>query len=103
MEASICRNLDGWWAEAYAPEVGWALGDGQNMTDDPAWDAAEPRPLYGLLDTKSSEFYTRDEKGIPTAWWRGMRESMARLTPRFSANRTVREYTSNTTSRLLAG
>ena len=39
------------------------------------------------------EFYTRDASGIPTAWVKRMRESMARLTPRFSANRTVREYT----------
>jgi starch phosphorylase len=39
------------------------------------------------------EFYTRDKKGIPTAWVARMRESMACLTPRFSANRTVREYT----------
>ena len=34
-------ELDGWWAEAYAPELGWALGDGQEHGDDPAWDAAE--------------------------------------------------------------
>jgi glycogen phosphorylase len=39
------------------------------------------------------EFYARDEQGIPTAWVARMRESMARLTPHFSANRTVREYT----------
>jgi starch phosphorylase len=39
------------------------------------------------------EFYTRDKKGIPTAWVARMRESMAQLTPQFSANRTVREYT----------
>jgi starch phosphorylase len=39
------------------------------------------------------EFYTLDEQGIPAAWVAQMRESMARLTPRFSANRTVREYT----------
>jgi starch phosphorylase len=39
------------------------------------------------------EFYTRDANGIPTAWVARMRESMARLTPRFSANRAVREYT----------
>jgi starch phosphorylase len=39
------------------------------------------------------EFYTRDETGIPTAWIARMRESMARLTPRFSADRAVREYT----------
>ena len=39
------------------------------------------------------EFYTRDEQGIPGAWVARMRESMARLTPRFSTNRAVREYT----------
>jgi starch phosphorylase len=87
-------ELDGWWAEAYTSEVGWALGDGREHGDDPAWDAAEAEALYGLLEREViPEFYTRNEKGIPTAWVGRMRESMARLTPRFSANRTVREYT----------
>ncbi len=87
-------ELDGWWAEAYTPEVGWALGDGQEHGDDPAWDAAEAVTLYERLEQEViPEFYTRDENGIPTAWVKRMRESMARLTPRFSAHRAVREYT----------
>ena len=87
-------ELDGWWAEAYTPEVGWALGDGQEHGDDPAWDAAEAEALYGLLEREViPEFYARDENGIPIAWIKRMRESMARLTPRFSADRAVREYT----------
>jgi starch phosphorylase len=87
-------ELDGWWAEAYTPEVGWALGDGQEHDDDPAWDAAEAQVLYDLLeDEVIPKFYTRDENGIPTAWVKQMRESMAQLTPRFSTNRSVREYT----------
>jgi starch phosphorylase len=87
-------ELDGWWAEAYAPEVGWALGDGKEHGDDPAWDAADAEALYTLLEREViPEFYSRDKNGIPTAWVARMRESMARLTPRFSANRTVREYT----------
>ncbi len=87
-------ELDGWWAEAYTPEVGWALGDGQEHGDDPAWDAAEAEALYDLLERQVvPEFYTRDKKGIPTAWVARMRESMARLTPHFSTNRAVREYT----------
>jgi starch phosphorylase len=50
--------------------------------------------LYDLLEREViPEFYTRDDKGIPSAWVARMRESMARLTPRFSANRAVREYT----------
>jgi starch phosphorylase len=87
-------ELDGWWAEAYTPEVGWALGDGQEHGDDPAWDAIEADALYDLLEREViPEFYARDQDGIPTAWVARMRESMARLTPRFSADRTVREYT----------
>jgi starch phosphorylase len=87
-------ELDGWWAEAYTPEVGWALGDGQEHDHDPAWDAAEADALYNLLEREViPEFYTRDQNGIPTSWVARMRESMARLTPRFSADRAVREYT----------
>ena len=87
-------ELDGWWAEAYSPEVGWALGDGQEHGEDPAWDAAEAVALYEKLEREViPEFYARNAQGIPTAWVARMRESMARLTPRFSANRTVREYT----------
>ncbi len=87
-------ELDGWWAEAYAPEVGWALGDGQEHGDDPARDAIEAEALYGLLENEVIPgFYTRDDNNIPRAWVARMRESMARLTPQFSANRAVREYT----------
>jgi starch phosphorylase len=87
-------ELDGWWAEAFTPEVGWALGDGREHGDDPAWNAAEAEALYTLLEREVvPAFYARDARGIPGAWLARMRESMARLTPVFSADRTVREYT----------
>jgi starch phosphorylase len=87
-------ELDGWWAEAYQPDVGWALGDGKEHGDDPAWDAAEARQLYDILEREViARFYDRGDDGLPRRWIAMMRESMARLTPEFSANRTVREYT----------
>ena len=87
-------ELDGWWAEAYSPQVGWALGDGKEHGDDPAWDAAEAQELYDILEKKViPSFYNRDSNGIATEWVARMRDSMSRLTPRFSANRAVREYT----------
>jgi len=87
-------ELDGWWAEAYTPEVGWALGDGQEHTDDAATDAAEAEALYTLLEREVvPAFYSRDERGIPGAWVARMRDSMARLAPQFSSNRAVRDYT----------
>ena len=87
-------ELDGWWAEAYFPDLGWAIGDGQEHGADPGWDRAEAEMLYHSLEQEViPEFYARDGQGIPTAWVARMRESMARLTPQFSANRAVREYT----------
>ncbi len=87
-------ELDGWWAEAYAPEVGWALGDGREHDDDPAWDWEECRALYRILEEEVvPAFYERDAHGVPRAWVARVRESMARLTPQFSTNRMLREYT----------
>jgi len=87
-------ELDGWWAEAYSPEVGWAIGDGHEHGDDPSWDATEAETLYALLEREViPEFYARDERGIPRRWVARMRESMARLTPTFATNRAVRQYT----------
>ena len=87
-------ELDGWWAEAWTPEVGWALGDGREHGEDPAWDAAEANKLYELLENEIiPQFYNRNEHGIPTAWVEKMHESMATLTSQFSANRAVRQYT----------
>jgi len=86
-------ELDGWWAEAYASDLGWAIGDGKEHDSDPAWDRADAEDLYSLLEREViPDFYGRNENGIPTAWVARMRESMAKLTPAFSADRTVRQY-----------
>ena len=87
-------ELDGWWAEAYSPKVGWAIGDGREHGYDPEWDAQEAETLYTLLKNGViPEFYQRDEKGMPSKWLARIRECMATLTPEFSASRAIREYT----------
>ena len=87
-------ELDGWWAEAYSPEVGWAIGDGREHGDDPALDRTEAEAVYAALENEViSEFYERNEKGLPLKWLARVRESMARLTSEFSATRAIREYT----------
>jgi starch phosphorylase len=87
-------ELDGWWAEAFTPDVGWAIGDGGEHSDVASWDAIEAKQLYDVLEKEVvPEFYRRDDRGIPTQWLARMRASMSLLTPRYSAARTVREYT----------
>ena len=86
-------ELDGWWAEAYTADVGWALGDGREHADIAAWDRTEAEQLFDILQNKVIPcFYRRDEGGLPREWINLMRESMARLTTQFSSNRMLREY-----------
>ncbi len=89
-------ELDGWWAEAYTHELGWAIGDGLEHSDITAWDAEEAQQLYRLLEEEVVPcFYRRNEQGLPVEWVGRMRESMGRLTAQFSSNRMMREYTEN--------
>ena len=57
-------ELDGWWAEAYEPDIGWALGDGEEHTDDR--DGNEAEQLYSVLERGViPESYSRHDEGIP--------------------------------------
>ena len=88
-------TLDGWWAEAYDPSVGWCIGDSDAHPDE-STDARDAARLYELLEREVvPEFYDRDDRGISTRWLDRVRASMAQLAPRFSANRMVREYVIN--------
>jgi starch phosphorylase len=79
-------ELDGWWAEAYQPEYGWAIdGDGD--------DAADADQLYRILEQEVvPAFYQRDAAGVPHQWVQRMRASMSKLAPQFSSNRMLLEY-----------
>ncbi|HXI57975.1 MAG TPA: alpha-glucan family phosphorylase [Polyangia bacterium] len=86
--------LDGWWAEAYAPDVGWAVGDPQAAFDADT-DGRDADDLYRIIEDEIVPlFYDRDAAGIPRRWLQRVRASLARLAPQFSANRMVREYLS---------
>ena len=62
-------ELDGWWAEAYSPEVGRAIGDGREHGDDPSWDAAEAESLYAELEREViPECHAGVEHVISRAW-----------------------------------
>lgn len=90
-----CSILDGWWDEAFAPELGWAIGDGRGGAVEEA-DARDAQSLYEVLESKIiPEFYDRNSAGLPRAWLRRIRNSMRTLTPAFSSMRMMQEYIEN--------
>jgi glycogen phosphorylase len=85
-------ELDGWWEEAYAPDLGWAIGDGAYDGEEEQ-DALDAGALYAALEREIvPEFYDRDAEGVPRAWLARIRRSMAVLTPRYCSTRMVHEY-----------
>ncbi|MBX3095460.1 MAG: alpha-glucan family phosphorylase [Fimbriimonadaceae bacterium] len=89
-----CSVLDGWWAEGFDRTWGWAIGQGRTNADENRQDEIDSQSLYYLLENEIGPvFYHRLDGGVPKRWIEMMRASMRNLTPRFSTNRMVREYT----------
>ena len=87
-------ELDGWWDEAYAPGLGWALGQGiSDDLDSEARDAAEARQLMDILEREVAPlFFERHGLDYPREWTQRVARSIMTLAPAFSAQRMVREY-----------
>lgn len=85
--------LDGWWAEAYEPSVGWAIGRGEDYDDLAYQDHIEALDIYETLETEIAPlFYERDANGLPLRWLTKVKASMSQLAPVYSTGRMVREY-----------
>ena len=85
--------LDGWWAEGYAPDAGWAIGSGEQYEDPEENDAVEAEALYTLLEREVIPlFFQRDSSGRPREWTAMMTAAIRRLGAAFTTGRMVREY-----------
>jgi glycogen phosphorylase len=88
-----CSILDGWWAEAYSPEVGFAIETLEGEATEAEQDEADADALYAVLEEQVlPAYYERDASGLPQRWIALMRESIAELGPRFGTARMVAEY-----------
>jgi starch phosphorylase len=84
--------LDGWWAEAYEPGIGWAL-PGEVDRDHDAQDARDTTALHNLVaDEVVPAFYERLDGDLPTGWVSRVKASLKALGPRFTAGRMLRDY-----------
>jgi len=91
-----CSVLDGWWAEAYEPGIGWAIGQGEEYKDEELQDKIESDALYDLLEREIVPmFYRHGRDNLPHEWIQKMRDSMKKIGPNFSTHRMLGEYYSN--------
>ncbi len=82
--------LDGWWDEAYTPDLGWCIGSRNEALSDQSRDEHDANHLYDLLEKEIIPLYYSAK--IPQQWISKMKKSIATLTPQFSAQRMLLEY-----------
>jgi starch phosphorylase len=88
--------LDGWWDEGYTPDVGWAIGSGEEYPESDAahQDFVESEALYNVLENDIiPTFYDRRTGNVPRAWVTKVKNAMMELSPFFNTHRMVQEYT----------
>ncbi len=89
-----CSIMDGWWAEAYNGQNGWAIGEEREYHDQNAQDEADSLSLYALLENEIiPAYFERDADGLPHRWLALMKEAIRTCAPTFSMKRMVKEYT----------
>ncbi len=85
--------LDGWWAELYDEENGWAIPSADSAGDAAERDKLEAESMYDLIEHQiAPRYYDRGSDGVPTRWVESIRHTLSTLSPELSADRMVREY-----------
>jgi starch phosphorylase len=85
--------MDGWWDEAFDPEIGWRIGNGEEYSDLEYQDEVESRLIYETIEKEIVPlFYERREDKLPRNWIKTMKSSMKKLGPVFNSHRMVMEY-----------
>ncbi len=89
-----CSTADGWWADVYNPEIGWAIGAGETYDDLDYQDLVESEALYDLLEQEMVPlFYRRDKNRVARAWTEMVLRMMEIVCPMYMTTRMVDEYT----------
>lgn len=96
--------LDGWWAEGYKENAGWALPIEKTYDNQDLQDELDAERIYTLLENEiTPKFYDRNSDGIPADWVEVIKNSISGVAPEFTMNRMLRDYIDRFYSKLYKG
>ena len=85
--------LDGWWAEGYVSEAGWAIKEERTYDNQSFQDELDAETIYSTLENEIAPmFYKRDRKGVPVEWVRWIKNNIARIAPHYTNKRMMDDY-----------
>ena len=85
--------LDGWWLEGYVKGAGWALTDKRTYENQAHQDQLDAATIYQMLETEIIPmYYARNSKGYSPEWIQTIKNSITKITPRFTTKRMMDDY-----------
>jgi alpha-glucan phosphorylase-like protein len=85
--------LDGWWVEGYQPDAGWALTNERTYEDQSFQDDMDAEIIYTIFEQEIiPAFYNRNSEGVPEEWIRFIKNSIAKVVPKFTTRRMMEDY-----------
>ena len=85
--------LDGWWAEGYKSDAGWALKE-QVTYDDPHFqDELDAETIYTILEDEIIPiYYNINSRSVPHKWVSYIKNTISEIAPHFTMKRQLDDY-----------
>ena len=94
--------LDGWWAEGYRPDAGWAIQEKRTYQDQRYQDEMDAETIYNTLENEIVPlYYARNVHEVPTGWVAAMKKCLNEISPRFTMKRMMDDYFSQYYTKLI--
>ena len=85
--------LDGWWAEGYRPDAGWALALERTYEDQHLQNELDAETIYNKLEFEIlPTYFDRDPNGIPNNWIFYIKNIIGEVSPYFTMKRMMDDY-----------
>lgn len=85
--------LDGWWAEGWNKDAGWALPEKQTYNEQEPQNILDAEMIYDILEQEIiPSYYNNDENNIPKQWCKYIKNTIAEIAPHFTMKRQLDDY-----------
>lgn len=87
--------LDGWWAEGYRENAGWAIEEAKTYANQQFQDELDAESIYNMLEDEIiPTYFDHDKNGIPHKWVQFVKNNIAEIAPHYTMRRMFGDYTS---------
>ncbi|MCX6230278.1 MAG: alpha-glucan family phosphorylase [Bacteroidetes bacterium] len=85
--------LDGWWAEGFTQNAGWALKEEQTYENQDFQNELDAETIYSMFEDEIiPAYYDKNNADLPEKWISIVKNTIAKIAPHFTMKRQLDDY-----------